>query len=52
MKGKMERSSRKRSYSAGIEKIERAIDRLGKMEGHCSTGQSPLWAVEPMEEVC
>jgi len=20
------------------------------MEGHCSTGQSPLWAVEPMEE--
>ena len=20
------------------------------MEGHCSTGQSPHWAVEPMEE--
>jgi len=20
------------------------------MEGHCLTGQSPLWAVEPMEE--
>jgi len=20
------------------------------MEGHCSTGQSPQWAVEPMEE--
>jgi hypothetical protein len=20
------------------------------MEGHCWTGQSPLWAVEPMEE--
>ena len=20
------------------------------MEGHCSTGQSPLWAVVPMEE--
>jgi hypothetical protein len=20
------------------------------MEGHCATGQSPLWAVEPMEE--
>ena len=20
------------------------------MEGYCSTGQSPLWAVEPMEE--
>ena len=25
------------------------IDRE-KMEGHCSTGQSPLRAVEPMEE--
>jgi len=22
------------------------------MEGHCSTGQSPQWAVVPMEEVC
>jgi hypothetical protein len=21
-----------------------------KMEGHCSTGQSPQWAVLPMEE--
>ena len=21
-----------------------------KMEGHCSTGQSPRWAVVPMEE--
>ena len=21
-----------------------------KMEGHCSTGQSPQWAVVPMEE--
>ena len=20
------------------------------MEGHCSTGQSPLWAIVPMEE--
>jgi hypothetical protein len=24
--------------------------RYEKTEGHCSTGQSPLWAVEPMEE--
>jgi len=24
-------------------------DRI-KMEGHCSTGQSPQWAVVPMEE--
>ena len=30
------------------------MDRVGgrweKMEGHCSTGQSPQWAVVPMEE--
>ena len=24
--------------------------RLEKMEGHCPTGQSPQWAVVPMEE--
>ena len=24
--------------------------RYEKMEGHCSTGQSPQWAVVPMEE--
>ena len=23
---------------------------MEKMEGHCSTGQSPQWAVVPMEE--
>jgi hypothetical protein len=23
---------------------------MGKMEGYCSTGQSPQWAVVPMEE--
>ena len=28
----------------------RVSDRYEKMEGHCLTGQSPLWAVEPMEE--
>ena len=28
---------------------ESAIDRK-KMEGYCSTGQSPQWAVVPMEE--
>ena len=22
---------------------------IGKMEGHCSTGQSPQWAVVPVE---
>ena len=28
---------------------ELVVDRK-KMEGHCSTGQSPQWAVVPMEE--
>ena len=46
----MERGSRKRSSSAGSEKMERAGGRQEKMEGHCSTGQSPQWAVVPMEE--
>jgi hypothetical protein len=30
--------------------MERVGDREGKMEGYCSTGQSPHWAVMPMEE--
>jgi hypothetical protein len=29
--------------------MERAGDRK-KMEGYCSTGQSPQWALVPMEE--
>jgi hypothetical protein len=32
------------------EKMERVGDREGKMEGYCSTGQSPQRAVVPMEE--
>ena len=44
------------------EEVERDLQLLGvrrwrelvadrkKMEGHCSTGQSPQWAVVPMEE--
>ena len=48
----MERGSRKKSSSAGSEKMERVGGREGKMEGHCSTGQSPHWAVVPMEEQC
>ena len=33
------------------EKVERVGGRQGeKMEGHCSTGQSPQCAVVPMEE--
>ena len=46
---RMERSE-KRSSSAGSEKMERVVDRQDKMEGHCSTGQSPQWAVEPTEK--
>ena len=30
--------------------MERVGDREEKMEGHCSTDQSPQWAVVPMEE--
>ena len=41
---RLERGSRKRSSSAGSEKMER----VG--EGYCSTGQSPQWAVMPLEE--
>ena len=38
---KMERGSRKRSSSAGSERMDRVGGREEKMEGHCSTGQSP-----------
>jgi len=47
---KIERGSRKRSSSAGSEKMERVSGKWEKMEGHCSTGQSPQWAVVPMQE--
>jgi hypothetical protein len=30
--------------------MERGGDRWEKMEGSCSTGQSPQWTVVPMEE--
>jgi hypothetical protein len=30
--------------------MERVGDRWEKMEGSCSTGQSPQWAAVPMEE--
>jgi hypothetical protein len=46
----MERGSRKRPSSAGSEKMERIGDRQEKMEGCCSTGQSPQRAVVSMEE--
>ena len=47
---RLERGSRKRPSSAGSEKMERVGGRQEKMEGHCSTGQSPQRAVVPMEE--
>jgi hypothetical protein len=47
---KMERGSRKRSSSARSEKLERVGDRYEKMEGYCSTGQSPQRAVVTMEK--
>jgi hypothetical protein len=46
----MERKSRKRSSSAGREKMERVGDRQGNIEKYCSIGQSPQRAVAPMEE--
>jgi hypothetical protein len=30
--------------------MERVGKKKKKIEGHCSTGQSPHWAVVPMEE--
>jgi hypothetical protein len=30
--------------------MERVGDRQGKIEGLCSTGHSPQWALAPMEE--
>ena len=44
------KGGRKISSSAGNEKMVRVSDRQEKMEGHCSTGQSPLRAVQKMEE--
>ena len=46
----MERGSRKRSSNDGSEKMERVGGRYEKLEGHFSTGQSPQWAVVPIEE--
>ena len=49
-KERMERGNRKRSSSAGSEKMDRGGDRQEKMERYCATGQSPKRAVVPMEE--
>jgi hypothetical protein len=45
----MERS-RKRSSSAGSEKMGKVGDRLEKIERYCSTGQSTQRAVASTEE--
>ena len=50
--GQDRKKKQKEVLSARSEKMERVIDRQEKMEGHFSTSQSPLRAVEPMEEVC
>ena len=47
---KMERASRRRSASAGSEKMERDSDRQKQMEGLCSTGQGSQRVVVPREE--
>ena len=58
----MEGTRRGRLRKRWKEEVERDLQGLGlrrwrelvadrkKMEGHCSTGQSPQWAVVPMEE--
>ena len=58
----LEGSRRRGRPRKGWKEVERGLQVLGvrrwgelvtdrkKMEGHCSTGQSPLWVVEPMEE--
>jgi hypothetical protein len=47
---RLEKRSRKRSSSAGSEKMERVGDREEKMKRYCSTGQSPQRAVAPTVE--
>jgi hypothetical protein len=41
---------RGRARKGWKEEVERVSDGQEKMEGHCSTGKSLLWAVEPVEE--
>jgi hypothetical protein len=46
----MLRKSKKGKSWMDLTMLERVGDRWKKMEGSCSTGQSPKWAVVPMEE--
>jgi len=34
----------------GVRRWRELVADRKKMEGHCSTGQSPQWALVPMEE--
>ena len=34
----------------GVRRWRELVEDRKKMEGHCSTGQNPQWAVVPMEE--
>jgi len=45
-KGKVERDLQ----VLGVRRRRELVADRKKMEGHCSTGQSPQWAVVPMEE--
>jgi hypothetical protein len=44
------RKSKKGKSWIDLKRMERVGDRQEKMEGYCSTGQSPQRAVVPMEE--
>jgi hypothetical protein len=44
------RKSKKGKSWVDLTMMERAGDRMEKMEGSCSTGQSPRRAVVPVEE--
>jgi hypothetical protein len=44
------RKSNKGKSWVDLTMMERVGDGWEKMEGSCSTGQSPQWAVVPMEE--
>jgi hypothetical protein len=44
------RKSNKGKSWIDLKAVERFGDRYRKTEGYCSIGQSPQWAVVPMEE--
>ena len=46
----MERGVERDLQVLGVRRWRELVADRKKMEGHCSTGQSPQWAVVPMEE--